>query len=168
MDHNDKKNKLGAYYDKELPETEMQNISAHIKICPECQETLNTLTQTAHAFYPQTNITHSEPFITKVMAHLPKQPQKQTSAPWYQDLQILVPSFSAAFGLLLFIAATYTTPANHMPHNTTDTQNETTLSDILCAKLPEGYTTDFIKQTNTPKTDELLGHIMEDPTHENR
>lgn len=73
---------LQAFYDRELPETELQGFLAHLGTCGLCRAELQTLQAASRVLAEQTAVRPPEDFARKVMARIYENQETQEEVPY--------------------------------------------------------------------------------------
>jgi anti-sigma factor RsiW len=103
MDHEAIKQKLSAYYDKELEASSCREIETHLPGCPECREQIERWQKTSALFFPKSRPVASEFFVQQVMTRIgqsqpvPQPALRKIPLPW------LVPALGLAAMFLIVI-----------------------------------------------------------------
>lgn len=107
MNHNQIKEKLSAFFDRELPEEERSEIALHSRSCSECRKVLEDWARLRTAFSEIEKPEPSENFVESVMDRLEVEELTALSVPRERSsiLRWLVPAFGYAFALFLVFAA---------------------------------------------------------------
>jgi anti-sigma factor RsiW len=100
MDHNLIQSKLEAYFDRELPAGEAQEVRHHLKSCTSCEKTILELEQIKAAFSKISNIKASPNFAYQIMEKIQARPVFE----WREVLRWAFPTFSLMLVALLFVS----------------------------------------------------------------
>jgi anti-sigma factor RsiW len=148
MTHEKMKEKLCAYYDRELLADEEQLLRRHLETCSECRDEVDEWRRMDQllVFPAQAD---TEEFVAKIMARLPR-PKANTANKWIVDWgwQILALAGAAASLLVLIGRQPRETPPS--------------LDAVLVGESYDQTGVQLFLQKEAPKTEELVNLLWRD------
>lgn len=151
MNHDTAKEKLSAFYDGELPETERQDLENHLKDCEACRDALEEMNGISRAFFSVPQVNPSEAFVTRVMANL-EEGREPSGLEWvYARARLILPAVGVGIAVAAFL---FISPAETVP---------VTTESLLLVDGREGEISQWAFNGYAPETDELLKLTLEEP-----
>ena len=146
MNHSDLREKLHAFYDRELPERESREVEAHLGACAPCRAALESWESLAGALFRSPPPRESEAFVRRVMANLPEAEAPLAFYAW----RWLTPACALAAAAFVLILSWPN--GNPIAAETLLLAEEQEEASSLLAFAPRG-----------PERDEVLGFVLEEP-----
>ncbi len=149
MEHQEIMEKLTAFRDPEMPESEKREITAHLEICAECRNLFSRWERLSAGLRRTALPEASDFFVSRVMKRLDalEEPEPERVSGWRLP-RWLVMSIGYAFGIsLMFLAiANRQTPVN--------------AAVVLLSDVPQSEQWTFVSET--PDSGQVLGVLKED------
>jgi anti-sigma factor RsiW len=144
--HEQIKEKLFAFYDGELPETERREVAAHLEVCPACRDEQRRWSAAAALFFRPSQPQASEAFVRRVMTRVEAEAHPSPFSGLFA-WRWLAPAMGAGLAAL---ALTLFVPRDDAPIST---------ETLLLANAVENG--DVAQEL--PSADEMFGDTLEQP-----